>query len=79
MWGLAFLGLCNVIFAVLIFKWKKLGFHGFLITSILGLILNFMIGIGLGQSIAGLVGVALLYGILQLKAANGQSAWDGLE
>lgn len=75
---LALLGLANVIFAILLFMWKKIGFWGFLATSIVALIINLNLGLGIGQSILGLIGIAILYGILQIKQDN-VSAWDNLE
>ena len=75
---LAILGIGNVIFSILLFKWKKIGFGGLLITSIGALIINLSIGIGIGQSLFGLVGIAILYGVLQIKKDN-VPAWNNLE
>jgi hypothetical protein len=60
---LGIFGVANVIFAVMLFQWKKIGFWGFIVSSIVVLIINLSIGIGIGQSLLGLVGVAVLYGI----------------
>ncbi|WP_430412929.1 hypothetical protein [Kordia sp.] len=75
---LGLLGVGNVIFAVLLLQWKKIGFWGFLGTSIVVLFINISIGLGIGQSLFGLVGVAILYGILQIKQ-NDVTAWENLE
>ncbi len=75
---LAIIGIGNVIFLILLFKWKKIGFWGFLITSIGSLIINLSIGLGIGQSLFGLVGIAILYGVLQIKKDN-IPAWENLE
>ncbi len=75
---LALLGVANVIFSVLLFQWKKWGFWGFIITSIGALIVNLSIGSGIGKSLFGLVGISILYGILQIKKDN-VSAWKNLE
>ena len=75
---LAILGIANVCFSVLLFQWKKWGFLGFIITSIGALIINLSIGLGIGQSLFGLVGLAILYGILQIKKDN-VTAWENLE
>ena len=75
---LAIFGIGNVIFSILLFKWKKIGFWGFLLTSIGSLIINLSIGLGIGQSLLGLVGIAILYGVLQIKKDN-VPAWDNLE
>ena len=75
---LGLVGIGNVVFSVFLFQWKKLGFWGFATTSVMALIINLSLGLGIGQSILGLVGIALLYGILQIKKDN-VSAWDNLE
>jgi hypothetical protein len=67
---LAILGLVNVVSSILLFKWEKIGFWGFVITSIGVLIVNLSIGLGIGQSLFGLVGIAVLYGVLQIKKDN---------
>jgi hypothetical protein len=75
---LALLGIGNVIFSILLFKWKKIGFWGFLITGIAALIINLSIGISIGQSAFGIVGIAVLYGVLQIKKDD-VTAWNNLE
>ena len=70
--------IANVIFSVMLFQWKKLGFWGFIITSIGAFIINLSIGLGIVQSLFGLVGIAILYGVLQIKKDN-IPAWDNLE
>ena len=75
---LAILGIGNVVFSILLFKWMKIGFWGFLLTSIGALFINLIIGLGVIQSLFGLVGIAILYGVLQIKKDN-MSAWDNLD
>ena len=75
---LGILGLINVGFSILLFQWKKIGFWGFTITSIGVLIINLSIGLGIGQSLFGLVGIAFLYGVLQIKK-NDVTTWENLE
>ncbi len=70
-------GLANVIFSVMLFQWKKAGFWGFVITSVAAIFINISIGLGIGQSFFGLVGIAVLFGILQIEK-NGISAWAHL-
>ena len=79
MWGIGLMALVNIVFTIMLFQWKKIGFYGFIGTSALAFILNIMIGIGVLQSIAGLLGVVVLYGILQIKGERKISAWDHLE
>jgi hypothetical protein len=75
---LAVLGIANVIFAVMLFQWKKLGFYGFVATSLASIGINLSIGMGLGQSLLGLVGIAILYAILQIREHD-LTAWEQLE
>lgn len=75
---LAILGIANVIFAVLLFQWNKMGFWGFLATSIVALGINLSIGVGIGQSLLGLLGIVILYAVLQIKK-DAIPAWEHLE
>ena len=75
---LAVICILNVIFSVMLLQWKKWGFWGFLITSFGALIINLNIGISAAQSVFGLAGIAILYGILQIKKDN-VTAWQNLE
>ena len=75
---LGILAIGNIIFSVMLFQWKKLGFWGFVITSAGALIINLTIGLGIGQSLFGLAGIAILYGVLQIKQGN-FTAWENLE
>ena len=76
---LGVLGVANVIFAVMLLKWKKLGFWGFVVSSIVVFIINLSIGIGIGQSLLGLLGVAILYGVLQIKNKGSVKTWGILK
>ena len=78
MLGLAFLGIANLVFAIMLFQWKKWAFWGFVGTSILALAINLSIGLSVGASLFGLLGIAVLYGILQIKK-DGVTAWENLE
>lgn len=75
---LAILGVGNVIFSILLLKWMKIGFWGFLATSIAAVVVNLSIGLGIVQSLLGLLGIAVLYGVLQIKQDN-VSGWTNLE
>lgn len=72
------LGIANVVFAFLLLRWKKIGFWGFAISAVATLAINLSIGLGIGQSLFGLVGVVVLFGILQIKQGNA-STWQNLE
>lgn len=76
--ALSILGIGNVIFAIMLLNWRKTGFWGFVATSILGMIINLIIGLGVLQSLFGLIGIGILYAVLQIKKAD-VSAWNNLE
>jgi len=75
---LGIFSIANVFFAVMLFQFKKFGFWGFVGTSIVVLVINLSAGLGIGQSLFGLIGIAILYGILQIKKDN-VTAWESLE
>lgn len=75
---LGVIGISNVVFAVMLLQWKRMAFWGFAATSVVTLMINVSNGISIGQSLLGLAGVAILYGVLQIKQ-NNVSAWDHLE
>jgi len=74
---LALLGIFNVICAIALFKWKKWGFYGFIASSIIALIINLIIGIDVAQSLAGLIGLVILYGVLNI--GKERAAWPQLD
>lgn len=69
-------GFLNAASAVLLLKWKKLGFHGVIISSIIKLYANLQLDSSL-TAILGLTDIAILYMMLKLKK-NGKSTWDWL-
>lgn len=75
---LGIIGILNVIFAIMIFRWKKLGFWGFTTTSIIVLAINLYLGLGIRQSLLGLIGIVILYAILHIKK-NNISTWESLD
>lgn len=75
---LGFMGLANVMFATALLKWQRWGFWGFAVTTLAAFVINLQIGISLIQAIFGLIGILVLYAILQIKR-DGVSAWRNLE
>jgi hypothetical protein len=71
------LALFNVICASALFNWKKWGFWGFLFSTICAFIANLLIGLGIGRSLIGLVGIIFLYALL--KMGKDKNAWTQLE
>ena len=52
-------------------------FLGFYVTSLISLVINIMIGLDVAQSLLGLNGIALLYGVLQMGDTN--KGWTQLD
>jgi len=75
---LGFIGIINVVFAVLLFQWKRWGFYGYVVSALATFLINLSIGVPATSSILGLVGIGILFGILQIKQ-NDVSAWDNME
>jgi len=76
--SLGILGVVNVISAVMLLNWRKIGFWAFIVTGLASMGINISIGLGVGQSIVGLFGIAVLFGILQIKKDE-KSTWENLE
>lgn len=66
----------NIFFAIALFRWQRWGFYGFVATSAVALIANIAMGVGIGPSLFGLVGVALLFWVLNMGGA--EKAWPRL-
>jgi hypothetical protein len=67
----------NVLCVVALFRWKKWGFWGACISSVVALFVNLSVGLGIGSALFGIVGVLLLYGVLHTgKESKG---WPQLE
>lgn len=60
----------NGLFAIALFKGKRWGFHGFVISAVIALITNLSVGLGIGQSIPGWVGIPLLYYLMSMGKSN---------
>ena len=76
-WPIAANAALNVVFAFALFNWKKWGFVGFFLNNVVLCALNLYAGIGVFQSVAGLLGLPILYGVLQI--GRPKSGWDQLE
>ncbi len=72
------IGIANIIFAIMLLQWKKWAFWAFATTSLITLGVNISIGISVGNALVGLIGIVILYGILQIKK-DGITAWENLE
>lgn len=70
-------GVANIIFAIALFRWKKWGFFGFLASSIVAIATNVFVGLGITQSAFGLVGIVILYWVLNMSDGSTR-AWTRL-
>lgn len=71
------LSLFNFVCSIALFKWKKWGFWGLFGSCIVGLAVNFSIGVSIGKILAGLIGMLLLYGAFNIGKEN--MGWHQLE
>ena len=67
----------NLVCTIALFKWKKWGFWGFCVSTVFILVLNLSAGLGIGRSLSGLIGVLVLYGVLQIGKEN--KGWPQLD
>jgi hypothetical protein len=71
------LSLFNIVCAIALLQWKKWGFWGICASSIAAIIINIVIGLGIGYILSGLIGVVLLYAVLQIGKEN--KGWPQLD
>ena len=71
------LGIFNLVCAIALFRWKKWGFWGFVASAVIAFAVNLSIGIAPGFALVGLLGLAILYGVLHIgKERKGWSQLD---
>ena len=70
-------GILNIVFAIALFRWKRWGFWGYVATIALTIAVNLVLGLNVVQAMPGLVGVAILYGVLQIGKED--KGWPQLE
>lgn len=74
---LAVLGIVNLVCAIALFAWKKWGLYVFVATSVVAFVVNLTVGLNIIQALSGLVGIAVLYGVLHIGKEN--KGWPQLE
>jgi hypothetical protein len=62
-----FLAVISLIGVVLVWLWKKWGFYLLVAVTIAAFLLNIIRGVGVGQALIGLIGVGILYMLIQPK------------
>lgn len=79
-WALPFLsvvGIVNIVCLIAVIQWKKWGFYGAVVMSVLAIVVNLAVGLNIVQALLGLVGIAILYGVLQI--GGDKKGWTQLE
>lgn len=74
---LSIVGIVNVVCSIALFRWQKWGFFGFIATTAAAFVINLMLGLNILQLLTGLVGIAILYGVLQI--GKEKKGWTQLE
>ena len=67
----------NLICAVALFRWKRWGLWGFVGSAVIVFFLNLAMGLGLGSALEGLLGIAILFGVLHI--GKERKGWSQLE
>lgn len=67
----------NLLWTIALFRWKKWGFWGFVVSAVISISVNLSIDLSVLSALGGLVGVAVLFGVLQIgKEKKGWSQLD---
>jgi uncharacterized membrane protein len=72
------ISLFSLIFAIALFAWKKWAFWGYVVSSIASVIVSMLMGAAVWQWLLGLVGVVVLYAVLQIGGEE-KKGWPQLE
>jgi len=70
-------GIFNVVCAVALLRWKKWGFWGFAVSSVIIFFVNLFIGLDIWPALVGLLGLPILYGVLQIGKED--KGWPQLD
>lgn len=69
-------GIANILGAVLLMRWNKMGFYIFLISSVLASLLSMaVLNLAAADSLSSLLAIIIWYAILQIRK-DGESAWS---
>ena len=70
-------GLGSIACLIGLFQWRRWGFYGIVVITILVCLVNFSLGIGLGRALPGLLGIGILYWVLNMGGSR--SAWRNMK
>ncbi len=76
--ALGILAILNVVFAIAIWRWQRWGFWGLVASAVVAFAVNLSIGVSLPQALLGLVGLAVLAGVLQMGGPSNRTGWAQL-
>jgi hypothetical protein len=71
------ISLFQLVSSIALYQWKKWGFWVFCVCSAVAFGANLALGMGIVQSISGLLGILMLYGVLRIGGEN--EGWRLLE
>lgn len=71
------LGVLNSISAILLLNWKKIGFHGLVISYIINMYVSNLMNSGIESTFFGLMQIGILYMVLKMRKED-KSTWDWL-
>lgn len=69
--------LFNLACGIALLRWKRWGFWGFCVSSAVAFLVNMSLGLKIGSSLLGLLGIPLLYWVLQIGEED--KGWPQLE
>ena len=70
-------GVFNISCCIAVFRWRVWGFWGFVCSASVVFFINLYVGIGIISSLSGLLGIAFLFGVLQI--GQDRKGWSQLE
>jgi hypothetical protein len=68
----------GVVGAILLLCWKKIGFWIYIGIAVASFFLNMALRLSIAQCLFGLVGIAIMWGVLQIRK-NNKTTWEQLE
>lgn len=71
------LGVLNAVSAILLLNWKKIGFHGLVVSNIVNMYVSGLMNSGIEATLFGLMQIGILYMVLQMKKED-KSTWEWL-
>jgi hypothetical protein len=74
---LIILSLFNLVCAIQLLRWKKWGFWGYCVSTVVAVAISLSLGLGISSLIGGILGIAILFGVLHIGREN--KGWPQLD